>query len=133
MNEITELVKVTKAKSILYVEDDKDIRFNVSELLKNLFSTVTSAVDGLDGLEKFKAADYDYIITDIKMPKMNGITMMEEILKLKPSQKIIITTAHDEKEFLEKFKSLGVTYILQKPITFDSLLDTLNQIVHETD
>lgn len=131
MNSIQDLVKITKTKKILYVEDDKDIRRNVSELLNNLFLDVASAVDGVDGLKCFNEDNYDYIITDIKMPKMNGITMMEEILKIKPEQKIIITTAHDEQEFIEKFKSLGVHYVLQKPITFDSLLETLQAIVAE--
>lgn len=131
MNQITELVAITKTKTILYVEDDKDIRYNVSELLKNLFASVITANDGIEGLNAFKETSFDYIITDIKMPKMNGIIMMEEILKINPNQKIIITTAHDEHDYIEKFKSLGVSYILQKPITFDSLLNTLKCIVEE--
>jgi len=130
MNEIAELAEITKTKSVLYVEDDKDIRLNVTELLSNLFKEVSSAVDGLEGLKNFKERDFDYLITDIKMPKMNGVTMIEEILKINPKQLVVITTAHDEEVFLDKFKEMGVTHVLQKPITFDSLLTTLKEIVN---
>jgi len=129
MNEIAELAKITKNKSVLYVEDDKDIRLNVSELLGNLFKEVSSAVDGLEGLNFYKNNTFDYLITDIKMPKMNGVTMIEEILKINPDQLVVITTAHDEDDFLDKFNEMGVKHVLQKPITFDSLLSTLKEIV----
>ena len=129
MNEIAELAEITKNKTVLYVEDDKDIRLNVTELLSNLFKEVSSAVDGLEGLNHYKNNSFDYLITDIKMPKMNGVTMIEEILKINPDQLIVITTAHDEDDYLEKFKAMGVKHVLQKPITFDSLLDTLKEIV----
>ena len=129
MNEIARLAQLTKDKSVLYVEDDRDIRENVTELLNNLFGSVRSAVDGLDGLNSYKEASYDYLITDIKMPKMNGIDMIEAVLKINPDQEVVITTAHDEEEYLSKFKEMGVTQVLQKPITFDSLLQTLQNIV----
>jgi len=129
MNEIAELAEITKSKSVLYVEDDKDIRLNVTELLSNLFKEVSSAVDGLEGLKFYKENSFDYLITDIKMPKMNGVAMIEEILKINPKQLVVITTAHDEEDYLDKFKSMGVTHVLQKPITFDSLLTTLKDIV----
>ena len=73
MNEITELVKVTKTKSILYVEDDKDIRFNVSELLKNLFATVISAVDRQDGLNKLKKSEVKLLVEDAISNKITDI------------------------------------------------------------
>ncbi len=128
MNVIAKLAKITKKKSVLYVEDDKYIRSNVTELLNNLFGSVTSANDGLDGLETYKTAEYDIVITDIKMPRMNGITMIEEIQKINNDQMIVITTAHDEQEYQERFKELGIAHVLQKPITFDSLLQTLQAI-----
>lgn len=129
MNEITELAEITKNKTVLYVEDDKDIRLNVAELLGNLFKEVSSAVDGLDGLSHYKNNTFDYLITDIKMPKMNGVTMIEEILKINPDQLIVITTAHDEDDYLQKFQEMGIKHVLQKPITFDSLLTTLKELV----
>lgn len=129
MNEIAELAEVTKTRTVLYVEDDKDIRLNVTELLSNLFKEVSSASDGIEGLNNYKEKPYDYLITDIKMPKMNGVTMIEEILKINPKQRVVVTTAHDEDDYIDKFKSLGLTHVLQKPITFDSLLATLKDIV----
>ncbi len=129
MNEIAKLASLAKDKSVLYVEDDKDIRENVTELLNNLFGNVQSAVDGQDGLNCYKEGTFDYLITDIKMPKMNGIDMIEAVLKINPDQEVVITTAHDEEEYLAKFSDMGVSQVLQKPITFESLLTTLKDIV----
>ncbi len=128
MNDITEIAKKMQNVSVLYVEDDTDIRQNVYDLLSNLFAEVTSAVDGMEGLVKYKKGSFDLLITDIKMPKMNGITLIEEIQKINKDQHIIITTAHDETEYQEKFKELNVKSILHKPITFEALMKTLSDI-----
>lgn len=128
MNDIAHLAELTKDKTVLYVEDDKDIREIVTELLSNLFASVRSAVDGVDGLAAYKEAKYDYLITDIKMPKMNGLDMIASILEINPDQKVVITTAHDESEYLAQFAQMGITHVLQKPITFDSLLAALQSI-----
>lgn len=125
MSIITDLVKRTKEYTVLYVEDDNDIRSNIAELLDNLFKDVTSAVDGLDGLEKYKKQRFDLVITDIKMPKMSGIALIKEIQAINPTQKIIITTAHDEKEYQVQFEALNIKSVLQKPITFDALVEML--------
>ena len=129
MNEIAELAAITQTKSVLYVEDDKDIRANVSELLANLFKKVTTAVDGLDGLARYKEESYDYLITDIKMPKMTGDIMLDEVLKINPNQEVVIMTAHEEDTHIKKFTDIGVKYILQKPIDYDVLLKTLQNLV----
>ena len=128
MNEIAKLVEATRSKTLLYVEDDTDIRINVAELLGNLFAEVISAKDGVEGLEEYKKRQFDIVVTDIKMPRMNGILLIEAIQEIKKDQMIIITTAHDEKEYQEKFEELGIAHILYKPITFESLLKTLQEI-----
>lgn len=131
MTELNELIAQTKQKKVLYVEDDKDICKNVSDLLKNIFLLVDTALDGQEGLEQYKNGVYDLVITDIKMPRMNGISMIQEIQKINKNQKIIITTAHDEAEYQTKFEVLGISDILQKPITFESLLKLLKDITKE--
>lgn len=131
MIELNELIAQTKQKKVLYVEDDKDICKNVSDLLKNIFLLVDTALDGQEGLEQYKNGVYDLVITDIKMPRMNGISMIQEIQKINKNQKIIITTAHDEAEYQTKFEALGISDILQKPITFESLLKLLKAITKE--
>lgn len=128
MTDITQLIEQTKQKSVLYVEDDPDICKNISELLQNIFKSVHSAYNGQEGLELYKKNSYDIVITDIKMPKMNGIALIEAIQAQNKGQKIIITTAHDEPDYLDKFAELGITQILQKPITFDSLVAVLKEI-----
>lgn len=128
MLEIAQLVASTRSKTLLYAEDDHEIRKNVAALLSNLFGEVVAVQDGQEALEAFKERSFDVLVTDIKMPRMNGIALIESVLALNPSQMIVITTAYDDKEYQDKFRELGVPYVLQKPITFEALLRVLNDI-----
>ena len=75
--------------------------------LKKYFHPFYTAYDGAEGLELFKKHRPAIIITDIEMPKMNGLTMSQEILKIDPDVKIIITTAHDDFTLLPSVDPLG--------------------------
>ena len=129
VNDIAKLAQKTQPMTVLYAEDDTDIRLTVTDLLSNLFHKVVSAKDGEEALQFYKQESFDLLITDIKMPKMNGIVLIEEIQKINKDQVCIITTAHDEKEYLDAFKVLNIKYVLQKPIIFDTLANTLHSIV----
>ena len=93
MAHLKELKAISKNISILYVEDDKMMRENVTNYLKLIFDDVKSAEDGEQGLYLYAQQVYDIVITDIQMPRMNGLEMIGEIKKLSPEQEIIITTA----------------------------------------
>lgn len=114
---------------VLYVEDDKDIRENTYELFKNCFSSVVTAENGGEGLKKFNQEKIDIVITDIKMPVMDGIKMIEEILKINPEQVIIVTSAHQESEHLLKLINLGAEYFLAKPMDLNRMLKLFNKII----
>jgi len=62
------------------------------------------------------------------MPNMNGVTLIEEIYKINPQQKIVVLSAHDESEYLVPLINLGINHFIQKPIEFDRLLDVLKDI-----
>lgn len=133
MADLKSLLGKTKKLSVLYVEDDKDIRLTFGNILENLFDSVEVACDGLDGLEAYKKAKYDLLITDIKMPKMSGIDLIKEIKKINPDQECVITTAHDEKEYIEEFKriEIDVENILFKPIVMSTVINSLDKIVQK--
>ncbi len=115
------LMKFTKTLKVLYVEDNEEARDSLEGLLRNYFSDITLASNGLDGLEKFKTSPYDLIITDIKMPKMNGIEMMKKIRELDEDIPIIVSTAHQNQEFLISCIELGTNAYLLKPINHKQL------------
>jgi len=101
---------------LLYVEDDEMSRELIHAVLEHYFENIITAVDGIEGLEKFKQNDIDLVITDITMPKMNGLELATELKKINPDTPVLVFSAHNESEyFLESIK-LGVEGYLLKPI-----------------
>jgi len=121
MVDIKKLYKLTKNLTILYVEDDFAIQEKMQKYLLKIFACVTVADNGLSGLNIIKKENFDIVITDLSMPKMNGIEMIQEIKKFKENQPILITTAHGETGyFMEAIRSHVDGYIL-KPFDYDEL------------
>ena len=130
-NNITDLKKLkeyTKDMRVLYVEDDKMIQREVNEYLKRFFQIVDLANNGQDGLKQYKKEIYDLIISDINMPKMNGIEMSKAILKDTPSQSIIINSAYNESKFLLELINSGIIYYVLKPINIKQFTKIIYEI-----
>ena len=120
--EMKKLIKFTKTLKVLYVEDNIESRDSLTGLLSNFFHNITLGVDGEDGLKKFKSASFDLIITDIRMPKMNGIEMIKRVRDIDDEIPIIVSTAHQDYEFLTSCIELGVNWYLLKPINHKQLM-----------
>lgn len=108
-------------KTVLYVEDDEYIVEIMKDILESFFDEVYVAYDGEEGLELYKEKNPDIVLSDILMPKMNGLELAEKILEIKKEQKIILITADNENNYQEKAKKLGVYGYLNKPIDFNDL------------
>jgi len=124
---LEELVCITSSMTILYAEDDFQLRENTTGVLSDLFLKVDEASDGLEAWEVYQQniSAYDIIITDLNMPHMNGIELIKEVQSINPLQAIVIISAHNETEyFLESIRNSVMGYIL-KPIDFDQLIDSL--------
>lgn len=115
-----------KNLKILFIDDDDFIRKDAVEYLSFYCNNVYEASDGKEGLEKYKKFQPDIIITDIKMPKLNGLEMIKEIRKRDKTTKIIIATAFLETSYLMKAVELGLIKYLVKPIMEDTLLSVLH-------
>ncbi len=135
MKDLKKLKMVAKGLDILYVEDNEALRNNAAKLLHKFFDVVEVACDGKVGLEKFKKYHYPIVISDIKMPHMDGITLSSHIRRIQPDTKIVIMSAFDEKEYLYKSIELGIFRFLKKPVNLSELTDILYaavlQIKHE--
>ena len=120
-----------KSLTILYVEDEENIKEVVNSIFKQVFKNFIVASDGQEGLDKY--IEYqdtiDVVITDINMPNMNGLDMSIEIRKINTSIPIIITTAHNDKEFLHKAINVGINKFVTKPMDMKFLLDSVKQVV----
>jgi CheY-like chemotaxis protein len=116
VNDTAKIKEITKELVILYVEDEEDIRHQMLTLLRILFKEVYVASDGLEGLELFQKRYYDLIITDIHMPNMNGLDMVQHIRLTHPNIPIIITTAFSDQEYFIRSIDLKIDKYLLKPI-----------------
>ncbi len=103
--------------SILYVEDDVGTRENLLFYLQHSCKKVFTAADGAEGLELFKKEpSIDLVISDIYMPKMDGLMMMREIKKLDAHTPFLLLTAYSNQEYMLEAIELGVLSYLVKPI-----------------
>ena len=118
--------------TILYVEDDQDTQRLIKRILSSSAKEVYVASDGEEGLALYKEVKPDIVLTDICMPKVDGLEMSEEIKKIVSNQPIGIFTAFDDPEYLKKASELDIgTYIL-KPFDrkqFFNSLEYLGMIV----
>jgi len=111
--------------TILVVEDNDGIR---EELVFNIgywFKNVIEARDGEEGLEKFQNSKVDIILSDIKMPKMNGLEMVKKIREIDREVPIIFQTAFSESDFLLKAINMSVQGYIIKPINLDNLEEVI--------
>ena len=111
--------------SVLYIDDDDCMRENVVAYLSYYFESVYEASDGLEGYERYQEFSPNIIVTDITMPRMNGLEMIEKIRLEDTETKIIIATAYLDNTYLLKAVELGLAKYLIKPISEDKLLPVL--------
>ena len=121
---------IYKDLKILLVEDDKGTIDELLLILRSYFATIDIAYDGEEGLNKALYTNYDIIITDIVMPKIDGITMIQKI-KNKKKPKFIVITAYSNKDFFIELIELGIQGYLIKPITFKQIANTLKKVTDE--
>jgi len=135
MNSLKRLHALAKNFTLLYVEDNNALRKKAAVLLGKFFGKVDLAKDGQEGLEKFKRHHYSIVITDIRMPKMDGIDLVKQIKHLQPDTKVIIMSAFDDKELLFKGIEIGIFRFLTKPVDVMELstvlVEALEEIKHE--
>jgi diguanylate cyclase (GGDEF)-like protein len=119
--------------SILYVEDEHSIREGYAKALSRLCDKLYIAENGKDGLDLYKKYRPNIIVSDIKMPIMNGIEMVREIKKINPNECcIIFTTAHSDNGYLFEALELQVSSYLLKPVQkniLKSKIENLSSII----
>lgn len=115
----------------LYVEDEEKIKGIVCTVFGGMFKNFYTSSNGQDGLELFleHKDDIDVVITDINMPLMNGLDMCSKIREVDLMVPIIITTAHNDKDFLHKAIEIGVSSFVVKPMDIEKLVNAVKKSV----
>ena len=114
--------------SVLYVEDEAGVRNSVARSLSLLVKNVRTAENGFEALEQLHDCPVDLIISDIKMPKMDGLTFVEQLRQEGSEIPVIITSAFNEAEYLSKAIDLKVDKFINKPIRISDLMGILTKL-----
>jgi len=115
--------------AILYIEDDDGIRDINLNTFRRMFKSAYEAKDGEIGYEIYLQKKPDIVITDIKMPKMDGIELSKKIRENDDKTKIIITTAFSDEKYLLEAVELNLERYLVKPLTNRNLLPALEKAI----
>ncbi|WP_299112828.1 sigma-54 dependent transcriptional regulator [uncultured Winogradskyella sp.] len=112
---------------ILIIEDEAAIRRVLVKILSEESDTysVEEAEDGLSGVEKIKKKDYDLVLCDIKMPKMDGVEVLEAVKKIKPETPVVMISGHGDLDTAVNTMRLGAFDYISKPPDLNRLLNTV--------
>ena len=130
-NDFKELIKYSHNLNVLFVEDNEEVRIQLLKLLENFFTNIQIEIDGLNAYETYvkNPNKYDLLITDLSMPKLDGIELSKRVMEQNPNQIIVVISAHTESEKLLKLIDIGVYKFLTKPVDYLDLLNTLSSII----
>ena len=134
LEDVNDILGFCKTLSILYIEDDKDVRENTQDTLETIFDTICTVTNGDDGFKEYvkyhntNRRFYDIVLTDLRLPTISGMELSREILQLNPDQLIIVNSAYNQVEVLTKLIDLGIYIFLPKPMTFKQLFKVLKKV-----
>lgn len=114
-----------KNLTVLYVEDDNEVRENITQSLSYYVKDVLSASDGEEAFDLYERYSPDIIITDIDMPGMNGLELAARVRELDSFIPIVVMTAYTTEEFLLDAVSLHLERYIVKPVSLAKLKDSL--------
>ncbi len=131
MIDIDKVIEYSQAIKVLYVEDNQEAREMTMSLLEDFFDDIVIAINGEDGLQKFQENDIDLILTDINMPKLNGLEMSKKIRDIDMETPIIVLSAHNEEDFFLESIKIGINGYILKPIDIEQFASVVYTISKE--
>lgn len=120
-----------KDLSVLYVEDDIDVMGEMKTFLKRRVGKLVTAMNGQEGLSEFISHRPDVVVSDVRMPVMDGLKMSAEIKKISPDTPIVVTTASSDVDNLIFAIDIGIDKYVLKPVDPKNLEDALKRIAGE--
>lgn len=118
-------------KKILIVDDDAEFRLNLTEVLTGAGYRTESAASAQEAIVKSEAEEFDIILLDFMMPKMNGIDSLLTLRRLRPKAKVIMITAFATVENAVDAIKKGASDYIAKPFKIEALLTTLRRVLEE--
>ena len=121
---------------IILVDDEEEVRKSIIRKIDWQavgFTVVGDAENGEDALEKIEALEPDVVLTDIRMPYMDGLTLAEKIRQRYPSMKIVIFSGYDDFDYAKRAIKLNVTEYILKPVNVEELSEILTRVKKNLD
>ena len=115
---------------VLVIDDEPGIRDLLHQLLRRKGHDVVLAESGQNGLEFFRRFRPDVIVLDLKMPGMDGLTVLQQVRSLDPKQPVIILTGAGTPETEQQVRALGVTEFVEKEFSLHLLGDSLKRLLN---
>ena len=116
-------------KKILVADDEQSIRMSLKDILTDEGYEITEAKNGLEALTKIRNTEYDVVLCDVKMPRMDGISVLKEVSKLKTNAQIILITAHGNMDMAMDAIRYGAFDFIQKPPDLNRLLVSIRNAI----
>ena len=120
-----------QTSQVLVVDDEEIARTNLEYILRKEGHQVSTAANGLEALEKVKAQEFDVVLTDLKMEKMDGLQLLESVKQIAPHTEIIMVTGYATVSTAVDALKKGAAHYLSKPIKLDELRATVREIVEK--
>ena len=118
------------AKHILIIEDLPQLNRFLAQLLEHLGYSVSTAIDGREGIERYRAQPFDLVITDVFMPKKDGLQVIREMIDGFPDARFIaMSGAGSYRDSLLEARRLGAKYTFRKPFNTEDLLQVIQREV----
>ena len=125
-------LKNLQKSRILIVDDEEIARENLSHYFTKLGHTVQMAANGVEALEQIADSDhFDVMITDLKMDKMDGLTLIEEVAKASPETSVVMVTGYATVSNAVDAMRKGVTHYLPKPVKLEELKETVEELLQK--
>ena len=113
----------------LLVDDEAPIRNILVDILEGMPLDIVEATDGTDAWEIFQKEKIDLVITDIHMPKMNGLVLAEKVIQKNYSVPVLMITAFDDRDRILKALQIGVYDFISKPVVDEFLIDRVQRAI----
>lgn len=133
MENVEKIINFTNKMKVLYVEDEEEFRNAAALFLKKIFLEVIIAEDGEEGLEKFYENNIDIVITDISLPKLDGLTMSKQMKNFDNNIPVIVMSGHNEIEYFKRSIHLDIDAYLLKPMDTSDLMHVLHKVKKKKD
>ena len=124
---------ILKDKTVLIVDDDLGMRTVLKDILEESGYIISTAEDGESAIEIIEKESFDLIITDLKMPNMDGMAFLDYIEHNRPELKVVVVSAFGQGEKYKQAKLLGAFEFLSKAVRIEELKKVIDNVINRTD